>query len=152
MADMLAMSVLQHIQLRTEALTLSVPDKLKSRQVLVSGARMAGACGTPTPFCTGPCVLTAHMFVLVNFASVHLPELVLSKHVAPSPSCPLVCGKYFIYLYSQCIFLCDGAGWLLLTALPWLCTSLGSLHLWRHWSFRHQPPSSSTDDEFNLEL
>ena len=117
--------------------------------------------GAATPFCRGPWVLTAHMFVPVYFASVHLPELVLSKFVAPSPSHPLVsmvcgaCGKYF-YLYSQLllsvlfplIFQCDGAGWLPLTGLPWFCTSLGSLHLWHHRSFRHQCPSSSTDDEF----
>ena len=63
------------------------------------------------------------------------------------------------YLYSQLllfviiplIFQCDGAGWLPLTGLPWFRTSLGSLHLWRHRSFRHQPPSSSTDDEFNYQ-
>ena len=70
-----------------------------------------GHAGAATPFRRGPWVLTAHMFVSVHFASVHLPELVLSKFVAPSPSHPLVsmvcgaCGKYF-YLYSQLLNFC----------------------------------------------
>ena len=34
--------------------------------------------GAATPFCRGPWVLTAHMFVPVHFASVCLLELVLS--------------------------------------------------------------------------
>ena len=40
------------------------------------------------------------------------------------------------------------SGWLPLTGLPRFRTSLSSLHLWHHRSFRHQPPSSSTNDEF----
>ena len=73
---------------------------------------MAGTCGAATLLCRGPWVLTAHMFVPIHFASVRLPELVLFKFVAPSPSHPLVsmvcggCGKYF-YLYSFCFISTD---------------------------------------------
>lgn len=47
--------------------------------MLVSGTGMAGACGVAIPFCRGSYVLTAHMSVSVQFVSVHLLELVLSK-------------------------------------------------------------------------
>ena len=69
-----------------------------------------GHMGAAIPFCRGPWVLTAHMFVPVHFASVYLPELVLSKFVAPSPSHPLVsmvcgaCGKYFLFVFSAVTF------------------------------------------------
>ena len=129
------------------------------------------ACGAASPVCRGPCVLTVHLFVSVHFSSVRLLELVLSKFVAPSPSLPLVSiarqldvvsiifilfilRMFFIIIFIliPLIFQCDGAGWLLFTGLPWFCTMPGSLHLWLHHSSRHQPPSSSTDGEFNDNL
>ena len=94
--------------------------------MLVSDARMAGTCGAATLLCRGPWVLTAHMFVPIHFASVHLPELVLSKFVAPSPSHPLVsmvcgaCGKYF-YLYTLCFISTD----LISVTVPGGCRSQG---------------------------
>ena len=125
-----------------------------------------GHAGVATPICRGPWVLTAHMFVPVHFASVHLQELVLSKFVAPSPSHPF--GKYGFVVYVVHIFCltenvfsaltfcyiplisqCDAARWLPLIGLSWFRTLLGSLYLWRYRSFRHQPQSSSTDNEFN---
>ena len=128
---------------------------------------MAGACGVTTPFCKGPYVLTAHMFVPLHFTSVHLPlfagacafQVCCSQSLPPfgKYSSVVVCGKYS-YFYSQrylsvtipLIFQCDSAGWLPLTGLPWFCTSLGSLHLWHNKSFRRQAPSSSTDNEFKV--
>ena len=49
-----------------------------------------GHMGAAIPFCWGPWVLTAHMFVPVHFTSVYLLERVLSEFVAPSPSHLLV--------------------------------------------------------------
>ena len=77
-----------------------IQAKLKSRQVLVSGACMAVACGVATPFCRGLQVFTAHMFVPVHFTSAHSPELVLSKFVAPSLSHPLVSIVQWLYVES----------------------------------------------------